>query len=79
MSGILPICQDDDGLATVLGHEIAHNVAHHVGEQLSRWSLLVPIAWIAAIVLDISGNLPMQVLDLIVSRPGSRTQEVSLA
>jgi predicted Zn-dependent protease len=28
-TGILPICRDDDGIAAVLGHEIAHNVAHH--------------------------------------------------
>ena len=27
-SGILPICDGEDGLAAVLGHEIAHNVAH---------------------------------------------------
>lgn len=29
-TGILPICQDQDGLATVLGHEIAHQLARHV-------------------------------------------------
>ncbi|KAF2721732.1 hypothetical protein K431DRAFT_284653 [Polychaeton citri CBS 116435] len=32
-SGILPTCAGDDGLATVLGHEIAHNVAHHAAER----------------------------------------------
>ena len=35
-TGIFPIAGDENGLATVLGHEIAHNVAHHVGERLSR-------------------------------------------
>jgi hypothetical protein len=28
-TGILPLCKDDDGIAAVLGHEIAHVVAHH--------------------------------------------------
>ncbi len=34
-SGILPIAQDDDGLAVVLGHEIAHALARHGAERLS--------------------------------------------
>ena len=28
-TGILPVCKDDDGIAAVLGHEIAHVVARH--------------------------------------------------
>jgi hypothetical protein len=28
-TGILPLCQNEDGIAAVLGHEIAHVVAHH--------------------------------------------------
>lgn len=28
-TGILPLCRDEDGIAAVLGHEIAHVVAHH--------------------------------------------------
>jgi hypothetical protein len=28
-TGILPLCQDENGIAAVLGHEIAHVVAHH--------------------------------------------------
>ncbi|KAK3325446.1 peptidase family M48-domain-containing protein [Apodospora peruviana] len=34
-SGILNIARSDSALAAVLGHEIAHNVADHVGERLS--------------------------------------------
>jgi hypothetical protein len=28
-TGILPLCEDENGVAAVLGHEIAHVVAHH--------------------------------------------------
>jgi predicted Zn-dependent protease len=34
-SGIMPIAQDEQGLAVVLGHEIAHAVARHGDERMS--------------------------------------------
>ena len=34
-TGILPITKDEAGLATVLGHEVAHAVARHGGERIS--------------------------------------------
>jgi Zn-dependent protease with chaperone function len=34
-SGILPIAKNDDGLAAILGHEIAHNLARHAAENMS--------------------------------------------
>lgn len=35
-TGILPITKDDAGLATVIGHEVAHAVAHHGAERMTR-------------------------------------------
>lgn len=35
-SGILPITKNDDGLAVVMGHEIAHAVANHGAERVSQ-------------------------------------------
>ena len=39
-TGILPITQDEAGLAVVLGHEISHAIAHHGAERISQ-SLLI--------------------------------------
>lgn len=38
--GILPYTRDAEGLAVVLGHEVAHAVARHSAEQISRQLLL---------------------------------------
>jgi metalloendopeptidase OMA1, mitochondrial len=35
-SGLLPVAEDDDQLAVVLGHEIAHALAHHSNERIAR-------------------------------------------
>ena len=35
-SGILPIAKNNDGIASIMGHEIAHAVARHSAERASR-------------------------------------------
>lgn len=35
-TGILPITQTEEGLATVIGHEVAHASAHHGAERMSE-------------------------------------------
>jgi predicted Zn-dependent protease len=39
-TGILPICQDADGIAVVMGHEIAHAIARHGNEKMSQGMLV---------------------------------------
>lgn len=34
--GILPICKNDDGIAVVMAHEIAHAIAKHGNERMSQ-------------------------------------------
>ena len=54
-SGILNVCRNEDALAAVLGHEIAHNTASHAAERLSA-------AWVgnltAGSVFFLAGALP---------------------
>ncbi len=35
-TGILPVTQDANGLATVMSHEVAHALANHGGERMSQ-------------------------------------------
>ena len=39
-TGILPVTQDEAGLATVIGHEVAHAVARHGAERVSEALLI---------------------------------------
>ncbi len=45
-TGILPLTQNEDGLAVVMGHEIAHAVARHGNERMSQ-GLMVQMGGIA--------------------------------
>ena len=74
-TGILPLCQDEDGLASVLGHEIAHNVAHHMAERLSGSVFIGLASILGSLLFDVSGQLSGQFANLILSLPNSRTQE----
>jgi predicted Zn-dependent protease len=38
-SGILPVTQNDSGLATVMGHEVAHALANHGAQRMSAGQL----------------------------------------
>lgn len=74
-SGILDVCKGDDGLAAVLGHEIAHNVAHHAAERMSSSWILIAMASVASLFLGIDPGFGNAFVDLAFMRPGSRSQE----
>lgn len=38
-TGLYPVCHDEDGLAVVVGHEVAHALARHGAERLSQHML----------------------------------------
>ncbi|KAI1639598.1 peptidase family M48-domain-containing protein [Biscogniauxia mediterranea] len=79
-SGLLPIARNEHGLATVLGHEIAHNLAEHGGERMSSqiginillYSAILLTGGIAVFGTSFIGST---ILDLLFSRPMGRRQE----
>jgi predicted Zn-dependent protease len=77
-TGILPVTQNDAGLATVLGHEVAHATAEHVAERIERQHL-TEVA--AAIIAGGVAFTPAQFLRIQAllgvgsSLPFSRSQE----
>jgi predicted Zn-dependent protease len=77
-SGILPLTENDAGLATVLGHEVAHATAEHVAERIER-EHLTRVA--AAIIAGGTAFTPAQFVRLTAllgvgaGLPFSRSQE----
>ncbi|GBG01816.1 lipoprotein [Azospira sp. I13] len=53
-TGLLPVTQDDAGLAAVIGHEVAHAIARHGGERLSQQMLVAGLT--AAVVVSSSDS-----------------------
>lgn len=49
-SGIFPVTQNDNGIAVVMAHEIAHAVARHGNERMSQQLLLT----LGAVSLDVA-------------------------
>jgi predicted Zn-dependent protease len=84
-SGILNVCRNQDALAAVLGHEIAHSTASHAAERLSAvtagglttgslFFLVGPLRGLALFSLwTLMGGY--YVRDLLVLFPMSRSQE----
>ena len=58
-TGILPICQDADGIAVVMGHEVAHAIARHGNERMSQ-GLLVQGGGMAVDFASAMTNQPEQ-------------------
>jgi len=84
-SGMLDLCKNDDQLAVVLGHEMAHSVIGHTAEKLTRTSviqsaLLLPMALLwAALPNDgvafVADWFFQKVVTYVFELPFSRAQE----
>ena len=80
-SGILPIAKNKDGIASIMGHEIAHAVARHSAERASRAILMDAGTYalerfiLGANLSGYSRELYGQVRQLGLELPFSRSQE----
>jgi predicted Zn-dependent protease len=77
-TGIRPLTENDAGLATVLGHEVAHATAEHVAERIEREHLTAVAAAILAGGVAFTPGQYVRVLALLdagASLPFSRSQE----
>ena len=55
-SGLLPITRTEAGLATVIGHEVAHALARHSAERLSDQKVVSGATLLAGVGLAVAGG-----------------------
>jgi predicted Zn-dependent protease len=83
-SGILPVTKDDAGLATVMGHEIAHAVARHSSERASKAAVAQGLGSLLGAATGNSSQATQQLISQVYGvgaqgfylLPNSRTQEL---
>lgn len=73
--GMINFCKSDDEVASVFGHEMAHNVSHHSAESVSRNLIWIPALLISWLVTGMDPDLVEIALDVAYRLPGARTQE----
>lgn len=83
-SGILPVAKDDAGLATVMGHEIAHAVAQHSSERASKAAVAQGLGGLLGAAAGNKSEATQSVINQVYGigaqgfylLPNSRTQEL---
>ena len=75
-TGILPVTESEDGLAVVMGHEIAHAIARHGNERMSQGMLAQGITAGVAVA---AREQPDLMQSLLLSAVGAGSQVGMLA
>lgn len=73
-ASIFPICQNEDGIATVLSHELSHQLAHHSSEQLSKQPFYIALSTALYAATGISWFNDLLIAGLL-QMPSSREME----
>lgn len=68
------MCANEDGLAAVLGHEVAHQVARHAGERMSSQKVYMAISLVAS-ALGFDSSVSSPAIGLLLTLPNSRAAE----
>lgn len=63
-TGILPVCQDEDGLAVVMGHEVAHAIARHGNERMSQGLAIQFVGVAANVALSQKSDTVQQIFNV---------------
>jgi len=74
-TGILPICQSEAGLATVLGHEVAHQVLRHPAERMSSMKVIFLLTTMLS-VIGLDPGICRAAVTLLMTLPNSRRSEI---
>jgi predicted Zn-dependent protease len=75
-SGILPITKTEEGLAVVMGHEIAHAIARHGNERMSQGMVAQGITGAAAVAMR---EKPAMMQSILLGAVGAGSQVGMLA
>lgn len=73
-SSMMGICQDDDGIAAVLSHEFAHQLARHTAENLSKAPIYAILGLLLYSFTGIDG-INRILVDTLLKMPASRQME----
>lgn len=69
-TGILPVTQNEAGLAVVMGHEIAHAIAQHGNERMSQQMLAQGLGTVGTVLT--SGNSTVSNIFNTIYAPGAQ-------
>lgn len=70
-TGIMPICKDEQGVAVVMGHEVAHAIANHGRERMSQG--LITNGFLGGVSVALGQN-PTGTQQILMQSIGAGTQ-----